>query len=87
MKAPCFVIVLVLMSGCFVKGDNLLPKVDSISKIIMHFKPEESPVEVFEVPQKHWNHILQSLAPARVDPNPAKWQGYGTMEITHPTRR
>lgn len=35
----------------------------------------------FKVPKEHWQAILNSLAPATPDPNPAGWVSYGDLEI------
>ncbi|MBI3865649.1 MAG: hypothetical protein HY290_27565 [Planctomycetia bacterium] len=40
----------------------------------------DSPV-TFQIPAAHWRSILSSLLPAEEDPNPAKWESVGRLQI------
>lgn len=67
------------LTGCNSNADPL-PKVKSIDRMTATSYQDQKDTQ-FDVPQEHWESILDALRPAKRDRSPAKWWGLGRLDI------
>lgn len=58
-----------------------LPSAKEIQKVTIEFDHPRADTVRFQAKPEDWSAIRATLTPAKRDPNPAKWEGVGTVQL------
>jgi len=75
--------VILVLGMIFIPHEYPLPSAADIHIMKASYDDHAAHATInFQVPPQHWRAIFSALQPASVDPEPAKWESLGDLQLT-----